>query len=73
MTYSERSDYGYKLRTLRIAVGLTQLEVGEACGFIGDTATRTVQFWERGERLPGIDRIRSLAAVLQVPVNQVVP
>ena len=62
-------EYGYKLKYMRLAVGLTQREVGEACG----TATRTVQYWERGRQLPGVDKLRALADALKVPVNQVVP
>lgn len=73
MTHDEHINYGYMLRSLRLAVGLTQREVGEACGFTGPTATRSVQFWERGQRLPSIECLRPLATVLQVPINQVVP
>lgn len=69
MTQQQRLDYGYNLRVLRIAIGLSQREVAEACS----TATRTVQYWECGRQLPGVDRIRALAAVLQVPINQIVP
>ena len=69
MTADERTEYGYKLKYMRLAAGLTQREVGLAC----DTAARTVQYWEHGRRLPGIDKLRSLANVLKVPVNQVVP
>lgn len=73
MTQEQHSDYGYRLHTMRLAVGLTTREVGEACGYSGVTAERTVKYWEHGERLPGIEHIRSLANVLKVPLNQVVP
>lgn len=69
MTYNERIEYGYRLRTMRLAAGLTAREVGKACG----TTTRSVHYWETGERLPGIDLLRQLASVLKVPINQVVP
>lgn len=73
MTADERAEYGYKLKYMRIAVGLTQHEVGIACGFTDSTATKAVQYWEHGRRLPGADRLRALAVVLKVPVGQVVP
>jgi transcriptional regulator with XRE-family HTH domain len=73
MTKDERTDYGYKLHTLRLAVGLSARELGIACGFTGYTASRTVSYWERGDRLPSIEHIRPLAIALQVPISQVVP
>lgn len=73
MTEDERRDYGYRLHTMRLAAGLTTREVGEACGYSGLTAERTVKYWEHGARIPGADCLRALANVLQVPINQVVP
>ena len=73
MTAEERTEYGYKLKYMRLAAGLTQREVGEACGFTGNTASSAVQHWENGRRMPSIDRLRPLANALKVPVNQVVP
>lgn len=73
MTQNERSDYGYRLHTMRLAAGLTTREVGEACGYSGLTADRTIKYWEHGDRLPGIEHLRPLAIVLKVPVSQVVP
>lgn len=73
MTANERTEYGYKLKYMRLAAGLTQHDVGIACGFTDSTATKAVQHWEHGRRLPGVDRLRALAIALEVPVNQVVP
>jgi transcriptional regulator with XRE-family HTH domain len=73
MTRDERIEYGYKLMTMRLAAGVSRTDVGIACGFTGANANRTVQFWEHGDRLPGIDHLRPLAGVLKVPVSQVVP
>ena len=73
MTEDLRIQYGYKLRTMRLAVGLTQKQVGLACGFAEKTACTIVRHWEHGKQLPGIDRLRALAAALQVPVSQVLP
>lgn len=73
MTKDARIEYGHRLMIMRLAAGASRTEVGEACGFTGAIANRTVQFWEHGDRMPGIDHLRPLAAVLQVPINQVVP
>jgi transcriptional regulator with XRE-family HTH domain len=73
MTEDKRIEYGYKLRSMRLAAGITQEALGLACGFTGLTAQRIVQHWEHGRQLPGIDKLRPLATALQVPLNQVVP
>jgi transcriptional regulator with XRE-family HTH domain len=73
MTSEERKEYGHRLLYMRLAAGLTQQDVGIACGFTGNTAARTVQHWEHGRRLPSTDRVRALATVLKVHVNQIVP
>ena len=73
MTADERTEYGYRLKYMRLAAGLTQREGGTVCGFTGNTATRTVQYWEHGRRLPGIENLRLLALALDVPINQIVP
>lgn len=42
------SSFGSQLRAMRLALGLTQREVGELVG----RTTNTVARWERGERTP---------------------
>jgi len=67
MTYAE------KLRTLRLAAGLTQLKLGMACGYAKSSADRIVRHWESGTEYPPIDRLRLLAAALKVPLDAIIP
>jgi transcriptional regulator with XRE-family HTH domain len=53
---------GRRLRAARRAAGLTQLQLSELVG-VHETA---VTNWERGERVPRVDRLRVLAAALKV-------
>lgn len=73
MDEAEKLAYGQKLKAMRIAAGLAQRELGEACGFEGKVATTIVQHWEHGRRIPTTETLRSLATALRVPIDQVVP
>ena len=73
MTKEKMINYGLKIRAMRLAAGLTQTELGTACGYPASSARTIVQHWEHGRQMPGIDSLRTIAVVLQVPLNQVVP
>jgi transcriptional regulator with XRE-family HTH domain len=53
---------GGRLRAARRAAGLTQLQLSEELG-VHETA---VTNWERGERVPRVDRLGELARALKV-------
>lgn len=73
MDEAERVAYGQKIKAMRIAAGLTQTDLSTMCKLEGKSGTNTVQHWEHGRRLPGIDNLRDLAIALRVPLDQVVP
>lgn len=61
------------IRASRKAAGLTQRQLGEACGYEGRSAEVVVQEWERGVRPIPIERLRRLAAALDVPLDSLIP
>lgn len=65
--------YAEMLRLARKAAGLTQRQVGEACGYTGNSAERTVQHWESGRSYPPLEKIRALARALRVPLETLIP
>lgn len=57
------------LKTLRLARGLTQRELGERLGYAETTAQSVISLWERGRsKGPGVELLRRLAAVLDVRI-----
>lgn len=65
--------YAEMLRLARKAAGLTQRQVGELCGYKGNSAERTVQHWESGRSYPPLEKIRALAQALHVPLETLIP
>lgn len=53
------------LKEARQKAGLTQAQVADAIG----TSQQNYQRWEKGNAAPDIDTIRSLSAILKVPLN----
>lgn len=66
-------EYGERLKKIRVQAGLTQKEVGEACGYDGRSAESTVQHWERGRSYPPLDKLRALAKALDVSLDMLIP
>lgn len=62
-----------QLRAARIAAGLTQRQLGEMCGYAGNSAERTVQHWESGRSMPPLDKLRALADALNVSLDYLIP
>lgn len=65
--------YGEMLKELRKTAGLTQRQLGEACGYTGDSAERTVRHWENNRSYPPVDKVRALAAALHVSIDTLIP
>lgn len=65
--------YGEKLRTMRMAAGLTQPQLGAACEYPPGSADRIVRMWETDKQFPPIDKLRLLAAALKKTLDDVVP
>ena len=51
---------GEKIKTARLAVGLTQRQLGIECGFSEAAAERMIQHWEHNRREPDLHKIRPL-------------
>ena len=54
------------IRTARIDLGLTQKQLGEACGYPSDTAQRYVERWESGTRTVPRDKVKAVADLLNL-------
>lgn len=67
------SEYGELLKQLRKSAGLTQKELGMACGYDEASADANVRLWETGKTLPTLRRIRSLANALNVNLDKLIP
>lgn len=61
------------IRTNRMALKLTQRQLGEACGYEGRSAEVMVQHWEKGRSPVPLDKIRILATTLQIPIDSLIP
>lgn len=57
-------EFSKKLFTLRKKAGLSQKQLAQKAG----VAQSSVNYWEHGERIPGMDQIQKLAKALDVPV-----
>ena len=62
-------EYGALIRALRKTAGLTQKELGMACGVDEANASRKVRAWERGEYLPTLRHVRPLARALHCSID----
>lgn len=61
------------IKAARIRCGYTQQELGEKMGYEGRSAEVTVQRWESGSRPVPIDKIRALAAALNLTLDDLIP
>jgi len=63
-------DFGTQLRRLRTKKGLTQQQVGMACGAKDENAARSmVSNWEKGHGYPPIPKFLVLCKVLKTTPN----
>ena len=54
------------IRTARMALGLTQQQLGERIGYAGRTAELTIQGIESGRRKAPRDKVQKLAELLSI-------
>lgn len=64
---------GDVIRAARIAAGLTQHQLGLLCGYGDGAAARIIQYWESGTRDVPITKVRTLAQVLNIPIESLIP
>ena len=61
------------IKAARIRCGYTQQELGEKLGYSGDGAQVTVRRWESSTRPVPLDKIRPLAAALNLTLDDLIP
>jgi len=64
---------GERIKAARTAKGMTQIELAHAVGFTGDQAGACICRWESGEQEPRLGNLSSVACVLQVPIEYLLP
>lgn len=62
-----------KIKQARIDAGYTQQKFGELCGYEGASAQNTVQRWEYGTRPVPIEKLRIVAKILNLTLDDLVP
>lgn len=62
-----------KIKSARQQVGLTQQQLGEACGYGGDTAQVTVRRWENGRLDIPVRKLRTVAKLLKLSLEDLIP
>ena len=61
------------IKNKRKSKGLTQRQLGELMGYEDKVAERMVQAWEYGERPVPIEKLRLLAKVLDLTLDDLIP
>ena len=62
-----------KIKKVRQEAGMTQKQVGLACGYEEKSAERTARHWESGTTPVPIEKLRPLSQVLNIPLDQLLP
>ena len=61
-----------KIKKVRQEAGMTQKQVGLACGYEEKSAERTARHWESGTKPVPIEKLRALSQVLNIPLDQLI-
>lgn len=61
------------IKAARIRQGFTQQELGERMGYSGESAGATMRKWETGKTPVPMVKIRQLAAVLNLTLDDLIP
>ena len=67
------TEYGEMIRSYRMNAGLTQKQLGMACGYDESSSDAQVRHWESGRSYPPLEKLRVLAKALNVPVDKLIP
>lgn len=62
-----------RIKQARIDAGLTQQQLGEACGYPPNTASITARRWESGTRPVPLDKLRIVARTLKLKLDDLIP
>jgi transcriptional regulator with XRE-family HTH domain len=63
----EPSPFSLRMKTARLAVGISQMELGVRAGIDECSASARINQYERGKHAPDFLTVRNLARVLAVP------
>lgn len=61
------------IKKARMDAGLTQQKLGELCGYTGNSAQVTVRRWEAGSRPIPLEKLRTVARLLNLTLEDLVP
>ena len=64
---------GENICARRKALGMTQRQLGEACGKEGRSGEVTVQHWEHDRQEPSMKDLRPLCRALQCTLEELIP
>ena len=64
---SEPSPFSLRMKTARLAIGISQMELGVRAGIDECSASARINQYERGKHAPDFLTVRNLAKVLAVP------
>lgn len=62
------SVFGMRLKAARLAAGLSQEQLGLLAGLEVESASARMNRYERGTRVPAVELVERLGAVLNLPV-----
>ena len=62
-----------KIKSARLQAGLTQQQLGEAAGYVGETAQVTVRRWESGRLDVPVRKLRAVSKLLKLPLEDLIP
>lgn len=63
------STFGVRLKSARLAVGLSQEQLGVQAGIEEASASARMNRYEKGTRAPALEIVQRIACVLRVPVS----
>ena len=68
-----RQEIAANLKAERLAAGMTQRKLGVALSYDITHAQTQVSAWESGTRTIPRDKLREIARILKIPVEQLIP
>lgn len=73
MTQEVETVFGEYIKASRLKAGYTQKQLGLLCGYDEGSADRVVQLWEHDKQPVPLNKLRSLAKALKIPLESLIP
>jgi transcriptional regulator with XRE-family HTH domain len=64
---------GEIIRENRVKAGLTQRKLGELLGYKDCSGERVIQLWEHNKQPVPLAKLKNLAKILNVPLEELLP